>query len=89
MFLLRGLVFTLPQCKPQTWLSTVYWSVTEAVTGIDISEKQLQTARRLAGEHGLDLTLIEGNAESTGLPDAAAISAAASAKLNSRGPVTS
>ena len=42
-----------------------------AVTGIDISEKQLQTARRLASEHDLEMTLIEGNAESTGLPDAA------------------
>lgn len=40
------------------------------VTGIDISDKQLATARRLAKEHGADITLIEGDAEKTGLPDA-------------------
>jgi SAM-dependent methyltransferase len=41
------------------------------VTGIDVSPDQLATARRLAREHGADITLIEGNAEATGLPDAA------------------
>lgn len=40
-------------------------------TGIDVSARQLDTARRLAKEHGADLTLIEGNAEATGLPEAA------------------
>ncbi|KAJ56175.1 hypothetical protein ACMU_10510 [Actibacterium mucosum KCTC 23349] len=40
------------------------------VTGIDISSGQLATARELAAEHKIDLTLIEGNAEETGLPDA-------------------
>ena len=33
------------------------------VVGIDISEEQLTTARRLASEHGIDLTLLHGNAE--------------------------
>lgn len=40
------------------------------VTGIDVSPDQLATARRLNAEHELDLTLIEGNAETTGLLDA-------------------
>ncbi|MEL7151163.1 MAG: class I SAM-dependent methyltransferase [Pseudomonadota bacterium] len=40
------------------------------VTGIDISEQQLTTARRLASEHQATITFIEGNAEQTGLPDA-------------------
>lgn len=40
------------------------------VTAIDISPEQLATARRLAREHGADITFIEGNAEATGLPDA-------------------
>lgn len=38
------------------------------VTGVDISPAQLTTARRLATEHAIPLTLIEGDAESTGLP---------------------
>ncbi|MFZ7094337.1 class I SAM-dependent methyltransferase [Primorskyibacter sp. 2E233] len=41
------------------------------VTGVDISGEQLATARALAAEHGADITFIEGNAEATGLPDAA------------------
>ena len=41
------------------------------VTAIDISAEQLATARGLATEHGVDITFIEGNAEETGLPDAA------------------
>ncbi len=40
------------------------------VTGIDISERQLATARRLADEHGAGITFLEGNAEATGLLDA-------------------
>ncbi len=40
------------------------------VTGIDVSCAQLATARRVAMEHELDITFIEGNAEATGLPDA-------------------
>ena len=40
-----------------------------AVTGIDISDKQLATARRLAEEHAVRVTFREGNAEATGLPD--------------------
>lgn len=39
------------------------------VTGIDASENQLATARRLARDHGLALTLIHGNAESTPFED--------------------
>lgn len=41
------------------------------VTGIDNSEEQLKTARRLQEKHGLHFPLIHGNAEMTGLPDAA------------------
>lgn len=40
------------------------------VTAIDVSPAQLATARRLAAQHGADITYIEGNAEQTGLPDA-------------------
>ena len=39
------------------------------VTAIDVSPGQLDTARRLAQEHGADITFIEGNAEKTGLSD--------------------
>ncbi len=39
------------------------------VVGIDISEAQLATARRLRREHGLDFPLIRANAEETPLPD--------------------
>ncbi|WP_425038180.1 class I SAM-dependent methyltransferase [Primorskyibacter sp. S187A] len=42
-----------------------------AVTAIDISPAQLATARALAAKHGAEITFIEGNAEATGLPDAA------------------
>jgi SAM-dependent methyltransferase len=38
--------------------------------GIDNSEQQLATARRLQVEHGIDFPLIHGNAESVPLPDA-------------------
>jgi len=41
------------------------------VTAIDISADQLATARRLAALHGADIAFVEGNAEATGLPDAA------------------
>lgn len=41
-----------------------------AATGIDASEAQLATARRLANEHGVELTLVHGNAESTPFADA-------------------
>lgn len=37
------------------------------VTAIDVSTAQLSTARRLAEQHGADITFIEGNAEDTGL----------------------
>lgn len=40
------------------------------VTAIDVSPAQLDTARQLAQRHGADVTLIEGNAEETGLADA-------------------
>jgi SAM-dependent methyltransferase len=40
------------------------------VVGIDNSVGQLDTARRLAAEHGIELELIHGNAESVPYPDA-------------------
>lgn len=54
---------------------TAYWSAWLArrgarVVGVDSSEKQLETARALQREHGLDFPLIHGNAESLPLPDA-------------------
>ncbi len=39
------------------------------VTAIDNSAKQLATARRLADEHGIELELIHGNAETVPKPD--------------------
>ena len=41
-----------------------------SVVGIDNSERQLATARRLAAEHGIALTLHHGNAEVVEYPDA-------------------
>ncbi len=41
-----------------------------SVVAIDNSEKQLETARRLADEHGVELELIHGNAEDVPYPDA-------------------
>jgi SAM-dependent methyltransferase len=38
--------------------------------GIDVTPAQLETARRMQAEHGLDFPLLEGNAEDTGLPAA-------------------
>ena len=40
------------------------------VVGVDNSQAQLVTARRLQREHGLDFPLIHGNAESVPYPDA-------------------
>jgi len=40
------------------------------VVGIDNSEAQLATARRLQREHGVDFPLIHGNAEAVPYPDA-------------------
>ena len=40
------------------------------VTAIDNSDGQLATARRLADEHGIELTLLHGNAETVPCPDA-------------------
>lgn len=40
------------------------------VTAIDNSEQQLATARRLADEHGLDITWLHGDAENVPRPDA-------------------
>ena len=40
------------------------------VTAIDISARQLETARRLAALHKADITFIEGNAETVPCPDA-------------------
>jgi SAM-dependent methyltransferase len=41
-----------------------------SVVGIDNSEQQLATARRLQREHGLDFPLFHGNAEAVPYPDA-------------------
>lgn len=54
---------------------TAYWSAWFArrgarVVGIDNSAKQLETARALQREHGLDFPLIHGSAERVPLPDA-------------------
>lgn len=38
--------------------------------GIDLSEEQLATARRLQGQHGLSFPLYQGNAEELPFPDA-------------------
>lgn len=40
-------------------------------TGIDASERQLATARRLSAEHDVPLTLVHGDAEATPFGDAA------------------
>src|SRR5262249_24369897 len=40
------------------------------VVGIDNSEAQLATARRLQRQHGLDFPLLHGNAETVPYPDA-------------------
>ena len=39
--------------------------------GVDLTPAQLETARRLQGEHGLEFPLLEANAEEVPLPDAA------------------
>lgn len=39
------------------------------VVGIDVSEEQLATARRLAGTHGIEIELVHGNAEAVPYPD--------------------
>jgi len=54
---------------------TAYWSAWLArrgarVVGIDNSAKQLETARALQQDHGLDFPLLHGNAERVPLPDA-------------------
>jgi SAM-dependent methyltransferase len=53
---------------------TGYWSAWFArlgarPVGIDNSERQLETARMLQREHGLEFPLIHGNAEEVPLPD--------------------
>jgi len=54
---------------------TAYWSAWLArrgarVVGIDNSERQLETARRLQQEHGVEFPLLHGSAEAVPLPDA-------------------
>lgn len=39
------------------------------VVGIDVSEAQLATARRLQRQHGIDFPLVHGNAEAVPYPD--------------------
>ena len=41
-----------------------------AAVGIDVSERQLETAQRMQSEHGLEFPLIHGNAETVPFPDA-------------------
>jgi len=38
--------------------------------GVDVAEAQLETARRLQGEHGLEFPLVHASAEDVPLPDA-------------------
>lgn len=40
------------------------------VVAIDVSARQLETARRLSREHGIPLKLLQGNAETVPCPDA-------------------
>lgn len=54
---------------------TAYWSAWLArrgarVVGLDLSERQLETARRLRDEHRIPVALIHGTAESVPLADA-------------------
>jgi SAM-dependent methyltransferase len=54
---------------------TAYWSAWltrrgARAVGIDNSSRQLETAHRLAAQHGTDITLLHGNAESVPYPDA-------------------
>jgi SAM-dependent methyltransferase len=54
---------------------TAYWSAWLArkgmrPVGVDLSEAQLETARALQAEHGLDFPLIHASAERVPLPDA-------------------
>jgi SAM-dependent methyltransferase len=53
---------------------TAYWSAWLArrgarVVGVDNSERQLETARALQAEHGLEFPLVHGNAEAVPYPD--------------------
>jgi SAM-dependent methyltransferase len=53
---------------------TAYWSAWLArrgarVVGVDNSEAQLATARRLQREHGLEFPLVHGSAEAVPFPD--------------------
>ena len=41
-------------------------------TGVDVTEAQLETARRMQREHGLEFPLIQASAEDVPLPDASA-----------------
>jgi SAM-dependent methyltransferase len=41
------------------------------VVGVDVSERQLATARRLAAEHALDIEFVHGSAERVPWPDGA------------------
>jgi SAM-dependent methyltransferase len=55
---------------------TAYWGSYLArrgarVTGVDLSERQLETARRLQREHGVEFPLVQASAEAVPLPDAA------------------
>jgi ubiquinone/menaquinone biosynthesis C-methylase UbiE len=54
---------------------TAYWSAWFArrgarPIGVDLSERQLDTARDMQAQHSLDFELIHASAESVPLPDA-------------------
>jgi SAM-dependent methyltransferase len=54
---------------------TAYWSAWFArrgasPVGVDVTDAQLETARRMQAEHGLDFPLIHASAEDVPLPDA-------------------
>src|SRR5262245_45903507 len=64
---------TCPAWRPSSWAAARRtclhrWHDVATVVGIDNSEAQLATARRLAAEHGVALRLIHGNAESVPYP---------------------
>lgn len=50
------------------YVSAWMWRRGATVTGIDVSTKQLATARRLAAEYGADIELLEADAEDVPLP---------------------
>lgn len=52
------------------YVSAWMWRRGAHVVGLDVSENQLATARRLAAEHGAPIEFIQADAEAVPLPDA-------------------